>query len=38
MHQHVACEKQVAISVLPRCDRVLPEVSVHTGAPERDGV
>lgn len=34
----MAFEKQVGISALPRCDKVLPEVPVHSGAPERDGV
>lgn len=38
MHQHVACEKQGGISALPRCDKVLPEVPLHTGAPERDWI
>lgn len=34
----MACEKQGGISVLPRCDQVLPEVPVHMGTPERDEV
>lgn len=34
----MACEKQGGISPLLRCDKVSPEVPVHTGAPERDGI
>lgn len=33
----VAYEKCGGISVLPRCDKALPEVPVHVGAPEKDG-
>lgn len=34
----MACEKQGGISVLPRYDKVLPEVPVRMGTPERDEV
>lgn len=33
----VAYEKCGGISALPRCDKALPGVPVHVGAPEKDG-